>query len=179
MDALAPLPNDDDFDDPDADAGKQRSLTEHVNPVDWLVAKNWGTLTIVASYTPADITFPADLKLLNESRESTERIMDNLRDQWSDLRKHRPRYARGMASAAFLNVAKQMKLPSGRIKAGLRRQLVYLKRILDAMIASGAEPSGLSKHRWRKLVISELSRQQSILLYSKTGSMPNRIVNLV
>jgi len=63
MDALAPLPNDGDSDDPDADAGKQRSLTEHVNPVDWLEANNWGTLTIVASYTPADITFPGDLKL--------------------------------------------------------------------------------------------------------------------
>jgi hypothetical protein len=84
-----------------------------------------------------------------------------------------------MACAAFLNVAQQKKLPSGRIKAGLRRQLVYLKRILDAMIASGAEPSGLSKHRWHKLVISELPRQQSILLYTKTRSMPNRIVNLV
>ena len=80
MDALAPLPNDGDSDDPDADAGKQRSPTEHLNPVDWLEAKNWGTLTIVASYTPADITFPADLKLLNESRESTERIIDNLHD---------------------------------------------------------------------------------------------------
>ena len=80
MDALALLPNDGDSDDPDADAGKQRSPTEHVNPVDWLEAKNWGTLTIVASYTPADITFPGDLKLLIESRESTERIIDNLRD---------------------------------------------------------------------------------------------------
>jgi len=108
--------------------------------------------------------------------------MDNLRDQRSDLRKHRPRYDRGMACAAFLIVAKQKTLPSGRIKAGLRRQLVYLKRILDsidALIASGAEPSGLSKHRWHKLVLSELPRQQSILLYTKTRSMPNRIVNLV
>jgi hypothetical protein len=34
MDALAPLPNDGDSDDSDVDAGKQRSLTEHVNPVD-------------------------------------------------------------------------------------------------------------------------------------------------
>jgi hypothetical protein len=87
-----------------------------------------------------------------------------------------------MACAAFLNVAQQKKLPSGRIKAGLLRQLVYLKRILDAidaLIASGAEPSGVSKHRWHKLVISELLRQQSILLYTKTRSIPNRVVNLV
>jgi hypothetical protein len=39
--------------------------------------------------------------------------------------------------------------------------------------------SGLKTHWWRKLlVISELHRQQSILLYSKTRSMPDRIENL-
>ena len=40
--------------------------------------------------------------------------------------------------------------------------------------------SSLKTHWWQKLlVISELHRQQSILLYSKTRSMPDRIVNLV
>jgi hypothetical protein len=35
MEALASQPNDDDSDDPDADAGKQLSLDELVKPVDW------------------------------------------------------------------------------------------------------------------------------------------------
>ena len=40
--------------------------------------------------------------------------------------------------------------------------------------------SSLKTHWWRKLlVISELHRQQTILLYSKTRSIPDRIVNLV
>ena len=39
------------------------------------------SLTIDASCTPADITYPTDLKLLNEARESTERIIDDLCDQ--------------------------------------------------------------------------------------------------
>ena len=89
LEALASLPKDDDSDDPDADAGKQLSLDELVKPADWPEGKNWGTLTIDASCTPADITFPTDLKLLNEARESTERIIDDLCDQRSDLRKHR------------------------------------------------------------------------------------------
>jgi len=48
------------------------------------------------------------------------------------------------------------------------------------LIASGARLSGLKTHWWHKLlVISELHRQQSILLYAKTRSIPDRIVNLV
>ena len=51
---------------------------------------------------------------------------------------------------------------------------------IDALIASGASLSALKTHWWHKLlVISELHRQQSILLYSKSRSMPDRIVNLV
>jgi hypothetical protein len=141
MEAVASLRNDDDSDDPDADAGKQLSLNELVKPADWPEGKNWGTLSIDASCTPADITFPTDLKLLNEARESTERIIDDLFDQRSDFRKHRPRYDRGMARAAFLNVAKQKKPRSRKMKAAIRRQLDYLQRNLDAidaLIASGA-----------------------------------------
>jgi hypothetical protein len=123
------------------------------------------------------------LKLLNEARESTERIIDDLCDQHSDFRKHKPRYDRGGARAVFLNVAKKKKPRLRKIKAAIRRQLDYLQRNLeaiDALIASGAGLSSLKTHWWRKLlVISELHRQQTILLSSKTRSIPDRIVNLV
>ena len=183
MEAVAAQQDDDDPDDSSADAGNQLSLDDFVKPSDWPEGKNWGTLSIDASCTPADITYPTDLKLLNEARESTERIIDDLCEQSSDLRKHRPRYDRGKARANFLRVAKQKKPRRRKIKATIRRQLGYLQRNLDAidaLIASGAALSGLKIHWWRKLlVISELHRQQSILLYSKTRSMPDRIVNLV
>ena len=100
-----------------------------------------------------------------------------------DLRKHRPRYDRGKAQAVFLNVAKQKKLRRRKIKAAIRCQLDYLQRNLDAidgLIAAWAGLSGLKRHWWQKLlVISELHRQQSILLYAKTPSIPDRIVNVV
>ena len=183
MEAVASLPNDDDSDDPDADAGKQLSLDELVKPVDWPEGKNWGTLSIDASCTPADITFPTDLKLLNEARESTERIIDDLIEKRSGLGGHRPRYDRGKARANFLNVAKQKKPHRRKITAAIRRQLEYLHRNLgaiDALIASGARLSDLKTHWWQKLlVISELYRQQSILLYSNTRSISDRIVNLI
>ncbi len=92
MEAVASLPDDDDSDDPDSDAGNQLSLDDLMKPADWPEDKNWGTLTIDASCTPADITYPTDLKLLNEARESSERIIDALCEQRSDLRGLRPRY---------------------------------------------------------------------------------------
>lgn len=181
--AMASVQDEDDSDEPDDDAGNQLSLDHFVKPADWPEDKNWGTLTIDASCTPADITYPTDLKLVNEARQSTERIIDDLCEQGTDLRKHRPRYDRGRAHANFLNVAKQKKPRRRKIKTAIRRQLDYLHRNLDAidaLVASGASLSGLKTHWWQKLlVISELHRQQSILLYAKTRSMPDRIVNLI
>jgi IS5 family transposase len=183
IEAIARLPDDDDSDDPDDDAGNHLLLNNFVKPADWPEGKLWGTLTIDASCTSADITYPTDLKLLNEARETTERIIVDLCEQHSDFRKHKPRYDRGRARAVFLNVAKQKKPRRRKIKATIRRQLDYLQQNLDAidaLIASGAVLSSLIAHWWRKLlVISELHRQQTILLYSKTRSIPDRIVNLV
>jgi hypothetical protein len=183
MEAVAARQDDGDLDDPDASAGIQLSIDDFVKPADWLEGKNWGTLSMDASGTLADITYPTDLKSLNEARESTERIIDDLCEQSSDLHKHRPRYDRGKARAVFLNVAKQKKPRRRSMKATIRRQFENLQRNLDAnnsLIASSAALSGLKTHLWRKLlVISELHRQQSILLYSKTRSMPDRIVNRV
>jgi IS5 family transposase len=183
MEALTSRQDADDTHDPDADSGNQLSLDDFVKPADWPDDKPWGTLTIDASCTPADITYPTDLKLLHEARESTEWIIDDLCEQYPDTRKHKPRYDRGRARAIFLNVAKQKKPRLRMIKAAIHRQLYYLQRNLeaiDALIASGAMLSGLKTHWWRKLlVISELHRQQTILPYSKARSMPDHIVNLV
>jgi IS5 family transposase len=183
IEAVASRSDGDDPGEPAADAENQLTLDDLVKPADWPEGKNWGTLTIDASCTPADITYPTDLKLLNEARESTERIIDDLCEQSSEFRKHRPRYDRGRARTNFLRVAKQKKPRSRKIKAAIRCQLDYLKRNLDsidALIASGAGLSGLKTHWWQKLlVISELHRQQSILLNAKTRSIPDRIVSLV
>ncbi len=75
IEAMSSLQDDDDSDDPGAHAGTQISLDDLVKPADWPEGKNWGTLTIDGSCTPADITYPTDLKLLNEARESTQRII--------------------------------------------------------------------------------------------------------
>ena len=86
IEAISSL-NDDDSDDPGTDEGTQISIDDFVKPADWPEGKNWGTLTIDASCTPADITYPTDLKLLNEARETTEKIIDDLCDQHVDFRR--------------------------------------------------------------------------------------------
>jgi hypothetical protein len=41
---------------PSVDAGTLITIDDFVKPADWPEAKKWGTLTIDASCTPADIT---------------------------------------------------------------------------------------------------------------------------
>jgi transposase, IS5 family len=88
-----------------------------------VIGQSIRTLTIDASCTPADITYPTDLKLLNEARESTERIIDDLMEKWSGLGGHRPRYDRGNVRANFLNIAKQKKPRRRKITAAIRRHI--------------------------------------------------------
>jgi hypothetical protein len=70
MEALAAQSDDDDNSkDQDSGNGEQLSLDALIKPADWPEGKNWGTLSIDASCTLADITYPTDLKLLNEARD--------------------------------------------------------------------------------------------------------------
>lgn len=184
LEALEQGSADDDQDGGASDGcGEQLALDELIKPADWPEDKNWGTLTIDATCTPADITYPRDLKLLNEARATTERIIDELCGQSSEFKQHRPRYNREMARAHFLRIAKQKRPRRRKVKAAIKRQLGYVRhnlRAVDALIGCGASLSTLKMHWWQKLLAcSELERQQSILLTSKTNSIPDRLVNLV
>jgi len=107
IEAIASQSHDDhDSSGDEQDDGDQLSLDSLIKPADWTKGMNWGTLSIDASCTPADITYPTDLKLLNEARQSTERVFDDLCKQSNGYGRHRPRYDRGKARAHFLNVAK-------------------------------------------------------------------------
>ena len=121
IEAVSSHTDDHDSDVPGADAGKLISLEVFVKPADSPEGKNWGTVTIDASCTPADITYPPDLRLLNETRESTERIINDLCEQHSHLCRHKLRYDRSKARAAFLNDAKQKKPRRRSITATISR----------------------------------------------------------
>lgn len=97
IEAVASPPDDGSPNDPDAEARNQRSRDDR-KPADWPGGQDWGMLTIEAGCTPADLTCPTDLKLSNEAREWSERMMDDLSKQRSDRRKCRQRDARGVAN---------------------------------------------------------------------------------
>jgi hypothetical protein len=65
---------------------------------------NWVTLSIDASCTPADITYPTYLKLLNEARESTERIIADLCRQSAEFGIHRPRWTKPLRGRFKANI---------------------------------------------------------------------------
>jgi len=119
---------------------------------------NRGKLIVDATCTPADITYPTDLKLLNEAREKTEEIIDRMHESLVGL-KNKPRTYRQKAHKDYLAVARQKKPGSKKIRKAIRKQLGYLKRNLHNIDIMALE--GLSKHLNKRLyrlvlVIKEL-----------------------
>lgn len=66
--------------------------------------KNKGTLMLDATWAPADISYPTDLKLLNEAREKLERMIDVLHEPLIGKAK-KPRTYRQTARKRYLEVA--------------------------------------------------------------------------
>ena len=164
--------DDNESSDKDDDAGLQLSLDSLIKPADWQQGKNWGTLSIDASFTPADIAYPTDIKLVNEARETTERMIDNLCRQRPILNRLKPHYHRKKARSHYLEIAKKKKPCRRKIQSATRKQLSYVQRNLeaiDSLIASGTSLHGLRRHWQSKLLAcSELYRQQQILINSSS-----------
>ena len=118
--AMASVQDEDDSDDSDDDTGNQLSLDDYVKPADWPEGKNLGTLTIDASCTPADITYPTDLKLVNEARQSTERIIDDLSDHAVDL------HNTVLAMTVAKHVPTSSMLPSRKSHAAAKSKLRFV-----------------------------------------------------
>ena len=141
---------------------------------------NHGKLIIDATCTPADITFPTDLKLLNEAREKTEEIIDALHEPFIGQRR-KPRTYRQKARQAYLALAKQKKPQKNALRKGLRTQLGYVKRNLNTIDSMAQE--GLLRYLDRRLyrlllVCQELYRQQLWMYEHRSHRIADRIVSL-
>lgn len=143
-----------------------------------------GKLLIDATCTPADITYPTDLKLLNEAREKTERLIDDLHASLphSPTPRPKPRTYRQKARRDFLLVALSKKPKARKIRTALGQQLRYLKRNLghiDSLLDTGASLASLTKY-WHKclLVIHTLYQQQLGMHQSRSHRCADRIVSI-
>ena len=140
-----------------------------------------GKLILDASVAPQDIKFPTDLDLLNDAREQTERIIDELWEPGSDRRK--PRTYRKIARKDYLSVAKLKKKSAKVLRQAIRKQLNYIRRniktIKKMLKPELGKPVHLN-HRDLRIfwIIQELYRQQKEMYDKKNHSVSDRIVSI-
>lgn len=141
---------------------------------------NRGKLLVDATCTPADITFPTDLKLLNTAREKSEEIIDILHKPLKGKQK-KPRTYRKVARKAFLSAAKSKRLSKNKMRKARRKQLGYLRRNLKTIEKlSRQTPLTVLRRRDYKnlLVIHEVYRQQKWLYDHRETRIDDRIVSV-
>lgn len=144
--------------------------------------ENEGTLMLDATCAPADIRYPTDLGLLNESREALEGIVDTLWENMTHRRPVKPRTYRVKARKAFLRVEKQRHRRYKTIRTAIGQQLRYVRRdlrIVQSLLKETASLEALSTRQYKKLlVISEIYRQQREMYEGKHHRAEDRIVSL-
>ncbi|MFG6101213.1 IS5 family transposase [Leptothoe sp. EHU-05/26/07-4] len=143
---------------------------------------NQGQLIVDASCAPADIRYPTDLDLLNEAREQSERLIDELYQQVAECLPKKPRTYRHIARRDFLRIVKRRKKPRKLIRKGLRQQLNYMRRNLghiDQLIEAGATLAALNPREYKTLlVIHDVYRQQQHMYDRKQRRIDDRIVSI-
>ncbi len=140
-----------------------------------------GKLIIDATCTPADITYPTDLKLLNDAREKTERIIDDLHAAMPE-KGRKPRTYRKIARRDFLTIALSKKPKLTKIRTAIGKQLRYIKRNLghiDRQLDNGASLADLTAY-WHKclMVIHTLYGQQLEMYQQRSHRCADRIVSI-
>ncbi|OKH30420.1 transposase [[Phormidium ambiguum] IAM M-71] len=144
--------------------------------------KNRGKLIADATCAPGDITYPTDLKILNQAREKTEKIIDILHKNRTNKSEKKPRTYRKIAHKDYLKVAKQRR-PSRKVRRkAIKKQLQYIKRNLrniDQLMAEGAVLDCLNHRQYKSLlVVAEVYRQQQWMFDNHKQSISDRIVSL-
>ena len=143
---------------------------------------NSGQLLVDATCAPADIRYPTDLKLLNEARAWSERLIDDLYDTLKPTKLNKPRTYRQVARRRYLAIARKKRPARRLIRKGIGQHLRYLGRNLrhlKRLVDEGASLSQLSAAHYRMvLVIHEVYRQQQQMYRNKQRQIEHRIVSL-
>jgi hypothetical protein len=161
-------------------ASRKTSSKDNDDDLSSSSGSNRGKLIIDATCTPADITFPTDLKILNTSREKSEEIIDVLHRPLKGKQK-KPRTYRKRARKEYLSAAKSKKLPKSKRRKALRKQLGYLRRNLKSIdkLSSQVSLSRLTARQYKNLlVIHEVYRQQQWMYDHHERRIGDRIVSV-
>jgi IS5 family transposase len=86
-------------------------------------SENKGVLMLDTTCVPSDITYPTDIRLLNEARETLEEAIDLLYVQVKEKYTKKPRTYRKVARKSYLALSKQRKKSMNKIrKRRIRRK---------------------------------------------------------
>jgi transposase, IS5 family len=137
-----------------------------------------GSLSIDATVVPVNITYPTDLKLLNQVREETEEIIDVCHKASAEVAK--PRTYRKEARQSYLAYAKAKRLSNNKRRTALRQQLQYVKRNINTIqdrLENGIYT--LSEAMEESFSICrQIYLQQQTMWDEKTNRTNDRIVSL-
>jgi len=144
---------------------------------------NRGQLIADATCAPADIRYPTDTSSLNEAREKTDELIDELHRPLVG-KQPRPRTYRLKARKQFVAFVKQKKPGRRKIRKANRQQLGYLKRnlkFIDRLLeTSGALPlTQFSRRQYKNLLVCrEFYRQQQQMYDQRMQRIDDRIVSI-
>ena len=165
-------------DDDDDESNGEKFIEQKAEVGEAEECENKGTLIVDASCVPADIKYPTDVNLLNESREKLEKMILNLHRQIGTGRKA-PKVYKKAAKKAYLRFAKNRKPKKSEIRKAIKKQLGYVRRNLKVVDALIAEGGNLTKTQERELsTITTVYTQQEQMYREKTHTVENRIVSL-
>ena len=137
---------------------------------------NDGTLILDATCAPADIHFPTDVGILNDAREMSEKLIDELYE--ASVEETKPRTYRQKARKCYLMLVRNKRPGKHLIRKTLKSQLQYLRRNLGH-IEDLAEAGNLTARQQAKLlVIQEVLRQQKQMYDNNRHAVENRIVSV-
>jgi transposase, IS5 family len=177
----------DDKTDKGQGTGKQLSLLENSSLEK--EEENKGSVLLDATCTPADISYPTDLNLLDEGREKTEKIIDDLHKEIKTIDKNykKPRTYRENGRKEYLKVARSKKPGKKVIRRAIRKQLSFLGRniktinqMLDTLKElRPVDPFPLTHRQMKNYwVIQTMYEQQQEMYKENKHTIEDRIVSI-
>lgn len=137
---------------------------------------NSGTMIVDATCAPSQIKYPQDTELLNEAREITEKVIDELHVPGSGKK---PRTYRKKARKQYLHIARSKKRTAKKVRKAIGQQLSYIKRNLKTIENLPVKTDNLPKQLRAKLeTVKKLYEQQKYMYDNHTHSVPDRIVSI-
>ena len=139
---------------------------------------NAGTILMDATCAPADIKYPTDLNLVNDARELTEHLINQLRNQQANP-SPRPRTKSQICRRRYLEIIKHPKCGVAKRRSALRFLLNAVRRNLEFIdVLQHQTDSNVGVVAEQIRVIRLVHDQQREMLDRKSRRVEHRIVSL-